>query len=133
MDLSTPSLGITDRGVERVALRCRAFNSLSRDHADQERHALELVLNLSTPSLGITFPLREVVSEPTVTSVSFNSLSRDHLLGRVEEFTRFTFQLPLSGSHIQEILNIDPRPVVAFQLPLSGSPHPLVQKGLASI
>jgi len=31
---------------------------------------------LSTPSLGITF----------------------RLLGRVEEFTRFTFQLPLSGS-----------------------------------
>jgi len=100
--LSTPSLGITTGALAvMLALLYPSFNSLSRDHLLQSLGKLPSPLpvlstpslgitsgicsssrtkstpsRLSTPSLGITF---DAVKELQLDSVTFNSLSRDHL------------------------------------------------------
>ena len=125
--LSTPSLGITktrqtqfrtireafnslsrDHQQQRVPASTRlcrysasTFNSLSRDHYSEVEARFNMLVKLSTPSLGITVQKLRFLSD----------------------YHPDDFQLPLSGSHEQG------RPREArghhspcFQLPLSGSP-----------
>ena len=77
----------------------RAFNSLSRDHGYRlDVGFYEILLELSTPSLGITACNSSCRNTAYITS--FNSLSRDHTWGgdRPICFEPACFQLPLSGS-----------------------------------
>ena len=78
------------------------FNSLSRDHRHVKTHIVAVALNLSTPSLGITRPIKH--EKRAIKEFSFNSLSRDH---NNRGFVNFrmgweNFQLPLSGSRASE-------------------------------
>ena len=79
-----------------------------------------MLLVLSTPSLGITYP--RPAEQGDGESAPFNSLSRDHRRRViVAGIRRDVFQLPLSGSQ-QEVAEEGRVPPEAFQLPLSGSP-----------
>jgi len=81
------------------------FNSLSRDHRGKTVAFMNLnqSTTLSTPSLGITKPVSEVLASP---------------------FSGLLFQLPLSGSrdHENHLVDVGLGREIDFQLPLSGSP-----------
>jgi len=124
--ISTPSLGITDIELPRESRDqfvrfqlplsgSQNVDELRRSGWRAERFQLPLSGSQNVDELRrsgwraerFQLPLSgsqdmlDVLAERVHVDVEdFNSLSRDHfqLLNRVEEFTRFTFQLPLSGS-----------------------------------
>ena len=112
----------TDDEVRRSMTVAPAFNSLSRDHAAPRAEgkygtskSFQLPLSGSPAAAGSTTPTR--------LHISFNSLSRDHAGRKVEPiiFRDVPFN-SLSRDHLAKrkstTIDVDSR----FQLPLSGSP-----------
>ena len=101
--ISTPSLGITDIELPRESrdqfVRFQLPLSGSQN-VDELRRSGWRAERFQLPLSGSQDMLDVLAERVHVDVEDFNSLSRDHfqLLNRVEEFTRFTFQLPLSGS-----------------------------------
>jgi hypothetical protein len=121
--LSTPSLGITSEEEGEREMNW-TFNSLSRDHWPAFR-CCEGTCALSTPSLGITFVLArfqnrviEIFQLPLSGSLGITPEGLEEQSALPAE----SFQLPLSGSQIEES---EYGFVGSFQLPLSGSPSPI--------
>ena len=97
------------------------FNSLSRDHMEKVLQNARYGSPLSTPSLGITEEIAELVSREIVRlstpSLGITRGDFARLIMRPDAY----FQLPLSGSPFLSLISNLVQSSAYFQLPLSGS------------